>query len=372
MLLTKEIKVKVTKNKLKFYNKNMNSNYAIDDEIIIPIELLAKRSRELVDVMCDICSSIKRISYVTYNIQLDVESQGCFNCKHIKTKETHIKKYGYHNNNREKCKKTCVDKYGVDNVSKSELVKDIKKETNNKNWGVDNVFQSEIIKDKIKEIHLENLGVDHPSKSDVIKNKKIETCNINFGVDFPTQSNLVISKRDENNLMKYGFTAYTKTDEYKYRVRDTNLSKYGKIWYMSTDDFKEKSKVTNNEKYGVDHPSQNFEIFQKQQQSGFSAKTYNGLYYRGSYELDFLRFCDENNITVENGSSIKFFYNDKSKIYFPDFYIPKFNLVCEIKSEYYYSKDLELNLAKKEATLLQGYEFLFIIDKKYNDLLDII
>ena len=372
MLLTKEIKVKVTKNKLKFYNKNMNSNYEIDDEIIIPIELLAKRSREIVDVMCDICSSIKRISYVTYNLQLEVESQGCFNCKHIKTKETHIKRYGYHNNNREKSKETCIEKYGVDNVSKSELIKDIKKKTNNRNWGVDNVFQSDVIKDRMKETNLEKFGVEYPSQSDLIKEKKIKTCNINFGVDYPMQSNLVISTRNENNLVKYGYISYTKTEEYKFKVKDTNLSKYGSEWYMSTDDFKLKLRITNNERYGVDNPMQNSDIFLKQQKSGFSSKYYNELYYRSSYELDFIKFCEIRNIIIENGPTIKFIYKDKNKIYFPDFYIPKFNLVCEIKSEYYYSKDLELNLAKKEATLLQGYEFLFIIDKKYNDLLDII
>ena len=70
--------------------------------------------------------------------------------------------------------------------------------------------------------------------------------------------------------------------------------------------------------------------------------------------------------------TVGYVYKDKNKIYFPDFYIPKFNLVCEIKSDYYYNKDLELNLAKKEAASSQGYNFLFIIDKNYNDLLDII
>lgn len=372
MLLSKEILVKVTENKIKFYNKHLNSNFKLNDEILVPIKLLSKSSFEYVEVMCDICKDIKSIRYVTYNLQLKNSSQGCTSCKGTKIKETMMDRYGYFNNNRNKSKETCIEKYGVDNVSKSELVKDIKKETNMKNWGVDNVFKSDKIKNKIKEMHLENLGVDHPSKSDVVKSKKIETCNANFGVDFPTQSNLVISKRDENNLVKYGYTAYTKTNEYKYRVRDTNLLKYGKEWYMSSDDFKEKSKITNNKRYGVDYVMQNELIFQKQQKSGFSAKSYNGLHYRGSYELDFIKFCEISNIIIENGPSIKFIFNDKSKIYFPDFYIPSLNLICEIKSDYYYSKDFELNLAKKEATLSQGYNFLFIIDKNYKELLDII
>jgi hypothetical protein len=372
MLLTKEILVKVTENKIKFYNKHLNSNFKLNDVILVPIKLLSKSSFEYVDVKCDICYEVKSIRYVTYNLQLKNKSQGCTSCKGTKIKETMMDRYGYFNNNRNKSKETCIEKYGVDNVSKSELVKDIKKETNMKNWGVDNVFKSDIIKDIIKEIHLENFGVDHPSKSDIIKDKKVRTCNINFGVNFPTQSNLVISKRNINNIEKYGYNSYTKTDEYKTRVKNTNLIKYGSEWYMSTDDFKEKSKITNNEKYGEDHHMQNIEVFQRNQVAGFSAKNYNGLYYRGSYELDFIKFCEINNIIIENGSSIKFIFNDKNKIYFPDFYVPSLNLICEIKSDYYYSKDLELNLAKKEATLSQGYNFLFIIDKNYKELLDII
>lgn len=60
------------------------------------------------------------------------------------------------------------------------------------------------------------------------------------------------------------------------------------------------------------------------------------------------------------------------KRYNPDFYLPLYNLVVEIKSKYTYEKELEKNLLKQEAILKQNYNFLFIIDKNYIELEKII
>ncbi len=47
-------------------------------------------------------------------------------------------------------KKTCLDKYGVDNPSKSTVIKDRVKETNNIKYGVDHPLQSNDILEKSK------------------------------------------------------------------------------------------------------------------------------------------------------------------------------------------------------------------------------
>ena len=50
--------------------------------------------------------------------------------------------------------------------------------------------------------------------------------------------------------------------------------------------------------------------------------------------------------------------------YFPDIYIPKENLIIEVKCEWTYSgRDnyLEVNMAKKEAVLNMGIKFMFMI-----------
>ena len=56
-------------------------------------------------------------------------------------------------------------------------------------------------------------------------------------------------------------------------------------------------------------------------------------------------------------------------MYFPDFYYKEKNLIIEIKSTYYYNKYLNKNLAKQEACISQGYNFIFIIDNDYQSIM---
>jgi hypothetical protein len=54
--------------------------------------------------------------------------------------------------------------------------------------------------------------------------------------------------------------------------------------------------------------------------------------------------------------------------YYPDFYIEEFNMICEIKSDYYYKLDESRNICKKIYTEKSGYNFIFIINKNYDEL----
>ena len=45
------------------------------------------------------------------------------------------------------------------------------------------------------------------------------------------------------------------------------------------------------------------------------------------------------------------------------------NLVIEIKSSYYYNLHKEINILKKEQTINSGFNYLMILDKKYDKLL---
>jgi very-short-patch-repair endonuclease len=136
---------------------------------------------------------------------------------------------------------------------------------------------------------------------------------------------------------------------------------------------KEKTKETNLKNLGVENPMQNLEIHKKAELSGKKIKYFNdNIYYRGTYEKDFLDLCFKHNINVENIKGFKYQYIDKQKIYFPDFYLPDYNLIIEIKSDYTYNKELEKNLLKESAMIDYGYNFLFIINKNYNDFLKLI
>lgn len=46
----------------------------------------------------------------------------------------------------------------------------------------------------------------------------------------------------------------------------------------------------------------------------------------------------------------------------------EYNLIIEIKSNYYYEKYKELNIIKKLETIKQGYMYIIIIDKEYEEI----
>ena len=54
------------------------------------------------------------------------------------------------------------------------------------------------------------------------------------------------------------------------------------------------------------------------------------------------------------------------------FYLTDYNLIVEIKSSYTYECELEQNLLKQKACLEQGYDFIFIINKNYDEFNELI
>ena len=61
-------------------------------------------------------------------------------------------------------------------------------------------------------------------------------------------------------------------------------------------------------------------------------------------------------------------FEGNERHYYPDFYIDEFNMICEIKSDYYYKLDESRNICKKIYTEKSGYNFIFIINKNYDEL----
>lgn len=258
---------------------------------------------------CDVKETVRNRIYVI-----------CENC----SSERFICSYNYHNqikkSNYYVCKK-CTHK----KVSKTNLEK----------YGTVCPLQNEEVLKKSKKKMIEIYGVDNISKLEHIKEQRKE----NF-----------------------------KKESFKEKSKKTWLEKYGVDNPSKSDVIKHKKEETCRENYGVDNPSQSSEIFEKSQKSGKKIKLHtSGLYYRGTYEKDFLDFCYENNIEVKKGLRIKYKYNNKTKYYHSDFYIEKLDLICEIKSSYYYTKYLNLNKIKEEYSK-NSHNFLFIIDKNYDDL----
>jgi hypothetical protein len=94
--------------------------------------------------------------------------------------------------------------------------------------------------------------------------------------------------------------------------------------------------------------------------------------YQGTYELDFLALCTDLGFRIEDAHTIRYFYDGKTRSYFPDFYYRPLNLIIEIKSTYTYESNIDKNLAKRNAAIKAGFDFIFIIDKNYDEFINIL
>lgn len=104
-------------------------------------------------------------------------------------------------------KKTFIEKYGVDNISKSNNIKEIKKQAALKKYGVENISQSSEIKEKKKQTFLDRYGVEFLLNTDKEK-----------------------EKRKKKNLEQYGVEYYQQTEEYKQKLTKTIQERYGVEW----------------------------------------------------------------------------------------------------------------------------------------------
>jgi len=221
-----------------------------------------------------------------------------------------------------------------------------------------------------------------PSGSHARVNIKCDLCDATFNIQFRGISNRPVhnckSCSSKERIKKYGSNfdnpalqrelSLRNTHNSLMKSRKTKLEKYGSETFNNQ---KKKEKTCLN-KYGVRHTNQFPEIWNKIQKNSFKTSTYNGILYQGSYELDFLIFCNKNNIIVERGPAIPYNVNNNTKIYHSDFFIRDKNLIVEIKSTYTYKNNIKINFFKKESCEKLGYNFVFIIDKNYSELIEII
>lgn len=371
MLLTNRLKIKISSGFHLKYFKDKGFNIKMNDEIEIDISLLPKGSHEIVTASCDYCKDIRELCYKEYNYSIKSNNKFCCkNCITHKISETIIKKYNKNSyvetdEFKEKSAKTCLKKYKVDKYCKTkECVKKSKK-TSIKKYGVDHYSKTEEYNKRCKETTFKNYGVDNPMQNKDIVKKLQSTLFEKTGYNHALQNPKSIEKRKNTCLDRYNFDNYTKTNKYKKEYSENYKSRT----FEEIENRKEKFKNTCIEKYGVESPMQNKDIHEKQQISAFKLKIYKDLFYRGSYELDFLeKFYDK--IKVERPNSIPYLYKNKNKRYHPDFFIKEYNLIVEIKSLYTYNYNIDKNEAKKIASLENGYDFIFIINKNYKEFIN--
>ena len=97
--------------------------------------------------------------------------------------------------------------------------------------------------------------------------------------------------------------------------------------------------------------------------------TLNNVTYsmRSTWEIQFATYLNESNIEFKyEPFSITYEYNNSKKLYYPDFYIPKYNLVIEVKPFSLINNGQVI--AKQEACLALNYKFMFITENELKQL----
>lgn len=252
---------------------------------------------------------------------------------------------------REKRRATVTAKYGVDNVAQIDAVRNKLRETT--------TATADIRTAKTRETNLRNHGVESTNSLQSVKDRKRAAFMEKYGVDhqlkIPEVAASVARKNSENAAERLSVAAQTK------------LEVYGDENYNNRTKYVE----TCVEKFGVENPSQNAAVHEKQFKKrcvGYAMPSGNIITVQG-YEpqaLDsLLKIFKEEDIIVGKGNMPEFWYNENGKKrYFPDFYIPKENLIIEVKSCWTYSGKSEwstTNHLKKQSCIDNGYKYLLML-----------
>jgi len=97
-------------------------------------------------------------------------------------------------------------------------------------------------------------------------------------------------------------------------------------------------------------------------------RQYKGIDYQSSYELNFLKYMENNNKLelVDRGPRIKYMDIDgKCRNYFIDYKIKNTNIVIEIKSTYIWNKHKNTN-KQKQKSANKLFEYLLIMDNDFS------
>ena len=275
-------------------------------------------------------------------------------------------------NKANKIKKTCMELYGVDNPSYLEDIKKKKENTYMKHYG-DHPKRIKEVQDKYVQTCLERYGCINSAQTDNVKNKIKDTFDKKYNGH--TMFNQDIKNKVKDTCFKkYGGHPMC-NETIKNKIKEACFKKYGG-YPIQTQEVRNKIIITNLNKYGC-HPSQTPEIMDKIMKSSMSYKKYEmpsgDIRHTQGYEPFALNILlkeyNEKQIKTERNDmpNITYTFNNKTKRYFPDIYIPDKNLIIEVKSEWIYNKQLELNRAKEKYTKEYGYTYeVWIFDRKGN------
>ena len=252
---------------------------------------------------------------------------------------------------------TMLERFGISNLFKDPTI--AKKGMLNK-YGVSHNMKIQEVKNKIKVTMVTKYGVENPSQADEIKEKKKNTLLKNHNVTHNSQINEVKESKKKKSLEKYGVEFILQSDEVREKIKQTNLEKYGVEHHLQNPEIYSKTKKTNLSKYGLEFPVMRVSSYTHKE---YKWKTGEISMVQG-HEPIVLSELEEkgytyNDIETDTASMPEIFYEfeGKRRRYYPDIFIPKENLIIEVKSDYTLNKEWARNQAKFDATKNLGFNF---------------
>jgi len=212
---------------------------------------------------------------------------------------------------------------------------------------------------------------NNPSRMEKIRQTSIKK----YGLEYPQQSLEVQIKKRKTCKDKYGYDNPSKIKKFQDKKIQTSIIRYGTNHPSQTQEFKNKKNQTCKEKYGYENVMHNDYISQKQRKGSFQRKKYilpsNKEITLLGEEPSFLNYIFTNKLLKEddieyNPKKIKYVIDGKDHYYFPDFYIIPLNLIVEVKSTYILSIQENTDI-KIRVTKDLGYNYIMILDKKYDE-----
>jgi hypothetical protein len=224
-----------------------------------------------------------------------------------------------------------------------------------KKYGVENVFQSDTIKAQIETTFKNRYGVRNAQQVKEIRNRT-----------------------RISNIEKYGQDGWNPE-----QTKKTMQEKYGVDYPLQSPAIREKIRLTSQARYGTDSPMQNAEIFERCQRAQEKARyrfkqvelPSGDVRWAQGYEPQVINYLLQSDISETDLKTdrtdipvIRYFFENRERIYFPDIFIPSKNMLIEVKSGYTWVKDILKNLAKHDAAKNAGFRHLIVIwdDNKNN------
>lgn len=169
--------------------------------------------------------------------------------------------------------------------------------------------------------------------------KTRQTCLKRYGVEYPNQSSQIRDKTEQTCLKRYGFKYVGQNVEVKAKIAKVMLDRYG-------DDY---SKTRRKYKKFV-LPS---------------GKEVSIQGYENIVITELLKTLSEEDIGIHAVPKIFYEYEGNNKFHLPDIYLPKTNMLIEVKSPYTLNIKFDQNIAKQKAAQEQGYSYeIWVCDGK--------